>query len=55
MRPSVFTGSVQQMVDHAAAFVAAGATYLILAMRAPFDYDGFERFAHDVIPAIQQS
>ncbi len=52
VRPSVFTGSVQQMVDHASAFCEAGAQYLILAMRAPFDYEGLERFAAEVIPAI---
>src|SRR3954468_2271931 len=50
IRPSVFTGSVQQMVDHAAAFCSAGASTLILAMRAPFDREGLERFAADVMP-----
>ena len=53
IRPSVFTGSVQQMVDHAAAFCGAGASTLILAMRAPFDRDGLERFAAEVMPAIR--
>jgi F420-dependent oxidoreductase-like protein len=52
IRPSVFTGSVQQMVDHAAAFAEGGAQWLILAMRAPFDRDGLERFAAEVMPAI---
>jgi F420-dependent oxidoreductase-like protein len=54
IRPSVFTGSVQQMVDHAAAFCTAGARQLILAMRAPFDRDGLERFAAEVMPAIKR-
>jgi F420-dependent oxidoreductase-like protein len=53
IRPSVFTGSVQQMVDHAGAFCSAGASTLILAMRAPFDRDGLERFAAEVMPAIK--
>ena len=53
IRPSVFTGSVQQMVDHAAAFVEAGAEWLILAMRAPFDRAGLDRFAAEVLPAIR--
>lgn len=52
IEPSVFTGSVQQMVDHAGAFAAGGAQWLILALRAPFDRDGLERFASDVMPAI---
>ncbi len=55
IRPSVFTGNVQQMVDHAAAFCEAGAEYLILALRAPFDYEGLERFAAEVMPAIKQA
>ncbi len=53
IRPSVFTGSIQQMVDHAAAFCSTGASTLILAMRAPFDRDGLEHFAAEVIPAIK--
>ena len=55
VRPTMFTGSVQQMVDHAGAFVDAGAEYLILALRAPFDRDGLERFAAEVIPAIRRA
>ena len=53
VRPGVFTGSVQQMVDQAAAYCSAGARYLILALRAPFDRDGLERFAAEVVPAIR--
>lgn len=55
VRPGVFTGSVQEMVDKAAAYVEAGAHYLILAMRAPFDRDGLERFAAEVLPAIRSA
>lgn len=53
VRPGVFTGSVQEMVDKAAAYGAAGARVLILAMRAPFDRDALERFAAEVVPAIR--
>jgi F420-dependent oxidoreductase-like protein len=53
VRPGVFTGSVQEMVDKAAAYCEAGAEYLIVAMRAPFDRDGLERFAAEVVPAIR--
>jgi probable F420-dependent oxidoreductase len=52
VRPTVFTGSVQQMVDHAAAYCEAGAKYLILALRAPFDPQRIEQFAAEIIPAI---
>ena len=53
VRPGVFTGSVHEMVDKAGAYCEAGAEYLILAMRAPFDRDGLERFAAEVLPAIR--
>jgi alkanesulfonate monooxygenase SsuD/methylene tetrahydromethanopterin reductase-like flavin-dependent oxidoreductase (luciferase family) len=55
VRPGVFTGSVQEMVDKAAAYCSAGARVLILAMRAPFDRDGLERFAAEVMPAIRSA
>ena len=52
VRPGVLTGSVQEMVDRAGAYRDAGAEYLILAMRSPFDRDGLERFAAEVMPAL---
>ena len=51
VKPGVLSGSVQEMVDKVGAYVAAGAQWVILAMRAPFDRDGLERFAAEVIPA----
>ncbi|MFM7224033.1 MAG: TIGR03560 family F420-dependent LLM class oxidoreductase [Actinomycetota bacterium] len=53
VRPGVLSGSVSEMVDKVGAYVAAGAAYVILAMRAPFDRDGLERFAAEVIPAVR--
>jgi F420-dependent oxidoreductase-like protein len=53
VRPGVLSGSVQEMVDKVGAYVAAGAQWVILAMRAPFDRDGLERFASEVIPAVR--
>ena len=52
VKPGVLSGSVQEMVDKVGAYVDAGARWVILAMRAPFDRDGLERFAADVIPAV---
>ena len=51
VKPGVLSGSVQEMVDKVGAYVAAGAEWVILAMRAPFDRDGLERFAAEVMPA----
>jgi F420-dependent oxidoreductase-like protein len=53
VRPGVLTGSVQEMVDKVGAYVAAGATWIILAMRAPFERDGLEQFAAEVLPTVR--
>ena len=53
VKPGVLSGSVQEMVDKVGAYVEAGAQWVILAMRAPFDRDGLERFAAEVIPAVR--
>jgi hypothetical protein len=41
------------MVTKVGAYVDAGAAYVILALRAPFDRDALERFAGEVIPAVR--
>jgi F420-dependent oxidoreductase-like protein len=53
VKPGVLSGSVQEMVDKVGGYVTAGAQWVILAMRAPFDRDGLDRFAADVIPAVR--
>jgi F420-dependent oxidoreductase-like protein len=53
VKPGVLSGSVQEMVDKVGAYVEPGAEWVILAMRAPFDREGLERFAADVIPAVR--
>jgi F420-dependent oxidoreductase-like protein len=53
VKPGVLSGSVQAMVDKVGAYVDAGAAMVILALRAPFDRDGLERFANDVMPAVR--
>ena len=55
VKPGVLSGSVQEMVDKVGAYVDAGASWVILAMRAPFDRDGLERFAAEVLPAVRGS
>jgi F420-dependent oxidoreductase-like protein len=52
VRPGVLTGSTQDVVDRVGAYRDAGAEMLILAMRAPFDVDGLDRFAAEVLPAL---
>ncbi len=53
IKPGVLSGSVQEMVDKVGGYVDAGASYVILALRAPFDRGGLERFAADVMPAVR--
>jgi alkanesulfonate monooxygenase SsuD/methylene tetrahydromethanopterin reductase-like flavin-dependent oxidoreductase (luciferase family) len=50
--PGVLMGSVGEMTDKVAAYRDAGAEMLILAMRAPFDVDGLDKFATEVLPAL---
>jgi F420-dependent oxidoreductase-like protein len=52
VKPGVLSGSVQEMVDKVGGYVEAGAAQVNLAMRAPFDRDGLERFAAEVMPAL---
>jgi alkanesulfonate monooxygenase SsuD/methylene tetrahydromethanopterin reductase-like flavin-dependent oxidoreductase (luciferase family) len=53
VKPGVLSGSVQEMVDKVSAYVDAGAAQVNLAMRAPFDRDGLERFGTEVLPAVR--
>jgi len=45
-------GSTQQVIDQVAAYRDAGAETVIVALRAPFDDEGLDRFAEEVLPAF---
>jgi F420-dependent oxidoreductase-like protein len=53
VKPGVLSGSVQEMVDKVSGYVEAGAVQVNLAMRAPFDREGLERFGTEVLPALR--
>ncbi len=53
VQPSLLSGSVQEMTDKVGGYIEAGAEWLILAARAPFDVEGIERFASDVVPQFR--
>lgn len=53
VKPGVLSGSVQEMTDKVGGYVDAGASLVVLALRAPFDVDGLDRFAAEVIPAVR--
>ena len=45
-------GSAQQVIDRVGEYGDAGAEMVIVALRAPFDIDGLDRFAAEVLPAF---
>lgn len=51
----VLGGSTQQVIDKVAAYRDAGAEWLIIATRSPFDLEAIDRFATDVVPAVIDS
>jgi len=53
MRGSVLTGTTQEVVDRIGEYVDAGADQINVAMRAPFDVAGLERFAAEVLPQFR--
>jgi len=53
MRGSVLTGTTQDVVDRIAEYADAGADQINVAMRAPFDVAGLERFAAEVLPQFR--
>jgi F420-dependent oxidoreductase-like protein len=53
LRGSVLTGSTQEVVDRIGEYADAGAHQINVAMRAPFDVEGLERFAAEVLPQFR--
>jgi F420-dependent oxidoreductase-like protein len=52
VRPGVLVGTPPQVIDRIGEYARAGAEWVILALRAPFDWDGLELFIQDVMPAF---
>ena len=53
IRPSALTGSNDQIVDRIGEYRDAGAEWVNLALRAPFDVESVDRFAAEVLPAFR--
>ena len=49
-KPAALAGSVAQITDKVGQYVNAGADWMILALRPPFEFDELEAFANDVMP-----
>ena len=52
IQPSALMGSAQEIIDRVGEYRDAGADWAIVAMRPPFDVDGLDQFAADVLPAL---
>ena len=52
VRPGILVGTPQQVIDRIGEYRRAGAEWIILALRAPFDFEGLDLFVHDVMPAF---
>lgn len=52
VRPGILVGTAPEVVERIRQYAAAGAEWVNLALRAPFDWDGLELFIRDVMPAF---
>lgn len=55
VRPATLVGSPDRMAEHVARYVEAGAEWIVLALRAPFELDVLERFAAEVAPRFRSA
>ncbi|MEI7592025.1 MAG: LLM class flavin-dependent oxidoreductase [Actinomycetes bacterium] len=51
-RDGVLVGDTAAITDRVGHYVDAGADWIMLALRAPFDLDALERFATEVVPVF---
>ena len=54
VKPGHLIGTPAQVRDRVGEYERAGAEWLILALRAPFDWDGLDLFIREVMPAFRQ-
>jgi alkanesulfonate monooxygenase SsuD/methylene tetrahydromethanopterin reductase-like flavin-dependent oxidoreductase (luciferase family) len=52
VRPGILVGTPAQAIDRLGEYARAGAEWVILALRAPFDWDGLNLFVREVMPAL---
>jgi alkanesulfonate monooxygenase SsuD/methylene tetrahydromethanopterin reductase-like flavin-dependent oxidoreductase (luciferase family) len=52
VRPGILVGTPAQVIDRIGVYAAAGAECVILALRAPFAWDGLDLFVREVMPAL---
>ncbi|HLY37183.1 MAG TPA: LLM class flavin-dependent oxidoreductase, partial [Candidatus Binatia bacterium] len=52
VRPGILVGTPPEVVERIRSYTAAGAEWVNLALRAPFDWNGLELFVREVMPAF---
>jgi alkanesulfonate monooxygenase SsuD/methylene tetrahydromethanopterin reductase-like flavin-dependent oxidoreductase (luciferase family) len=52
VKPGILIGTPARVIDRIGEYARAGAEWVILALRAPFDWNGLELFVRDVMPAF---
>jgi alkanesulfonate monooxygenase SsuD/methylene tetrahydromethanopterin reductase-like flavin-dependent oxidoreductase (luciferase family) len=52
VRPGILVGRPAEVIDRIGEYQRAGAEWVILALRAPFDWDGLDLFVREVMPAF---
>jgi alkanesulfonate monooxygenase SsuD/methylene tetrahydromethanopterin reductase-like flavin-dependent oxidoreductase (luciferase family) len=53
VKPGHLIGTPAQVRDRIGEYARAGAEWLIVALRAPFDWDGLDLFVREVMPAFR--
>jgi F420-dependent oxidoreductase-like protein len=52
VRPGILVGTPPRVIDRIREYAQAGAEWVILALRAPFDWAGLDLFVREVMPAF---
>lgn len=53
VKPGILIGTPPRVIDRIGDYERGGAEWVILALRAPFDWEGLELFIQDVMPAFR--
>ena len=53
VEPGILLGTAQQAIDRIGEYQRAGAAWVIVALRAPFDWEGYELLIDRVLPAFR--
>jgi len=54
VRPGILVGTPAEVIERLQAYAAAGAERVVLAFRAPFDFEGLGLFVREVMPAFRE-